>query len=52
MIANFNPALLERAWERALPSREVAERNAVLRALLAAALERPPQLRTVLHTRR
>ena len=38
MIANFNPALLERAWASALPGREAAERND-LRRVLAVALE-------------
>ena len=43
MIADFIPTLLDRAWERALPGREAAEQNAVLRALLAAAQDpRPP----------
>jgi hypothetical protein len=52
MLLIPDSTLLERAWAAALPGREAAERNAVLRALLAAALERPPRPRPVLHTRR
>jgi hypothetical protein len=40
MITDFSPAVLERAWANAPPGREAAERNSVLRALLAT-LERP-----------
>jgi hypothetical protein len=43
MLLLPDPALLERAWAAALPGREAAERNAVLRALVAMALERPPR---------
>ena len=51
MLLMIDPAVFEGAWEKALPGREAAERNALLRALVAA-LERPPQPCPVLHRRR
>jgi hypothetical protein len=41
MLLSLDPALLERAWERALPGRGAAELNALLRALQMA-LQAPP----------